>query len=308
MTTAERKRDLVIAIATAIADNLKKTIAVTDDVASAYQEQIVNCTYNGTESYPTQDSDPCIQCIENAKVTQVQIDNYHKYLQSCNLNNICDDTFLGDFNKFTKVRSTVCADVCVCNIDVSQSMYVLYKPTAVIQPSAEDVTDMANEVLQILSIKYGENTPDAETIASIVRQVYTGNFCTDTNCSGSACSTATCTDSGTTSDDLFQAISQAMDASQIIIVQGVANVTNVKMTMMVSCVMQAVMGTDVNLLQQAVQQSIDNIKAAVTKTTQQTSQQIWTQFKNQWIALIVVAALSLVLWMVTLVYKRIKKL
>lgn len=306
MTTAERKRDLVIAIATAIADNLKKTIAVTDDTARGYQAILVNCTYNDSVTYPNQVSDPCIQCIKNANVTQDQIDNYDKYLQSCNRS--CNDQFLGDFNKFTKIQSTTCADVCVCNIDVSQSMYVLFKPTAVIQPSADDVTDMVNQVLQILSAKYGENTPSTGTIASIVKQVYTGNLCTDTKCNGTDCDTATCTGAGTTSNNLFQAISQAMDASQVIILNGTENVTNVNMTMMVSCVMQAVMGSDLNLLEQAVQQSIDNIKNEVLKTTQQTSQQIWTQFKNQWIALIVVAALSLVLWMVTLVYKRIKKL
>lgn len=286
MTTADRTLALAKAIATAIVDNMKKTLIQVNVTNEAGEFLSIECDYQWGPNY-------CQQCLL-LYTDQATLDTYReKY-----------DADQGTFDKVTKLQATVCQDVCTCEIDVAQSLYVSATPPAITPPSTDDIDDMVNQILTILNDQ--QPVPSKSSIQDIINNMYSA--CPVTGTSGSDTGSGTCTTSDKSAISVFSAINQALLVSQVVSINGVGNVKNVKMSTLVTCVMQAIIGSSIDLLQQAINDSVESLKEQVTTATQQTIKEIWIYFRNQWIALFVVAGLSVVLWMITLIVKSVKHL
>ena len=267
MSTAERTRDLIEAVARAFVASTKgQTIAKENTKEILYQVLSLTCGAVGSKK--------CETCL----------------LNFFDAESIKGDKYWQNEPIIDKVCKTTCAGVCYCAVDVSQNMFVNFSAKSlIVPPDDEAVTVITKTVAEKLSAKYGPGfQPTREQIIKILTGIDDEKKVPDPQ------------------KDLTQIINQFVVAIQIVEIEGPAIVRNVNMEMLIDVVMNAIAENSIKTLQESVSDGIDEIKKNVQAAVSLSLQRILEQFKYEWIGLGCALVLSTLLLMGTYVYKAIK--
>jgi hypothetical protein len=289
MSTADRTRDLIYAIATAYVDQVK---GQKNEAINQYQimMQVMNLSCGEVGG------DSCEKCLLNFFTPEAIV--YPLYFDNEEV--------------ISQVIKGACAGVCFCDVDVAQDMTVnLLANAKIIPPNEEEITIIVERVQAELMEKYGPTfAPTREQIIAIIEGEDSDGTSTDSDGTPTV-SDETSTDSGGTSTgsdqrDLNTIINQSIVAIQIIDLTGNMKVRNVNMKMLIDLVMNAIAKNSINIVRASVQDSVDSIKTEVKTQVNKGIKGILATFKYYWIGLGTMLALSLLLLIGTYIYKAFR--
>jgi hypothetical protein len=279
MSTAERTRDLIKGIASSYVKNVKIQ-AETNTLQRI--EQLMNLTCGGEKN-------SCKQCLLNFfTLDQITGNNYTK-----------------NEDLIDKVRTTTCAGVCFCELEATQNMSVTFMANAQIKnPTNDELDKIVAEVNTTLKKKYGDKfQPTRQDIVDIIEGK-------DTTTSGGTTTTSEAT-LGTREKanvSLSSVINQSVNASQVITAAGNMQLKNIHMELLLSSVMNAVAENSMSIVNKTVQDSVDQIKRDVEASVKTQMQQVFEEFKNQFLTLLGILGLSFVILIGSYLFRAFRKL
>lgn len=292
MSVAERRYDLIFAIASAYVNIVKFSTNADINTVKIMQQIIkITCTVG----------DSCSECV-NTFLTQDEINDVDKRKSVTNPNGIC-------------------GPLCSCStVNIFQDMTVNFSANADInQPTNDELDKIVQDVIDKLNKKYDATfVPTPDDIISILN----GKDDVDSN------STSTLQDEDgnnieleedkgnegdkeettTTTTSLNTVVNQALTSLQIINLEGSGiKIKNIEMITIINTLMNAIAKNSIDIVNKSVYDSVQEVQRKVQEQTQNTFKRTWNEFKNYFIILFIATGISFIIMIFTYIYQAATK-